>query len=113
MEYRYFDLFFCGVIFFASLYAWGRFKRFIAKGKLRDAENALRNADFREAICICQGITDDMQYDSEFWYVLAVAFAGAGSSEDARRAVEKVLTLEPSHRKGKELMEIIRLKCKR
>jgi predicted Zn-dependent protease len=111
--YRYFDLFLCGIIFFASLYVWGRFKRFIAIGKLRDAKNALGDANFRKAICICQGITDDMQYDSEFWYVLAVAFAGAGSSEDAGRAIEKALALEPSHRKGRELMEIIRSKYKK
>ena len=108
MEYRWFDLFLCVLIFSAFIYGWGRFKRFVALGKLSNARNALLGADYREAVRICQGIAGDMQVDPEFWYVLAVALAGAGSSADARHALEKVLALKPDHRKGMELLEAIR-----
>jgi predicted Zn-dependent protease len=108
VEYRWFDLFLCALIFSASIYVWGRFKRFVAAGKLREARNAVIGADYREAVRICQGIAGDMQCDPEFWYVLAVALAGAGSSEDAAHALEKTLALNPNHRKGMELLEVIR-----
>jgi predicted Zn-dependent protease len=108
MEYRLFDLFLCALILSASIYGWGRFKRFVASGKLNEARRALIGADYREAVRICQGIAEDMRGDPEFWYVLAVALAGAGSSEDAAHALEKTLALKPDHRKGMELMEVIR-----
>jgi hypothetical protein len=106
--YRWFDVFLCALIFFVVVYAWGRFKRFIALRKLGDARSALRCADYREAVRICRGIAGDVQREPEFWYVFAVALAGAGSPDDAGHALKTLLELAPGHSKGKELMEAIR-----
>jgi hypothetical protein len=106
--YRWFDVFLCALIFFAVVYAWGRFKRFIALRKLDEARSALRCSDYREAVRICRSIAGDVQREPEFWYVFAVALTGAGYSDDAGHALKTLLELDPGHSKGKELMETIR-----
>jgi len=107
MEYRWFDFALCALIFCTALYGWGRFKQAVATRELRKAEDALRKTDYREAVRICQAIAPDMQRDSEYWYVLAVALAGAGSSADARTALEKLLAIRPDHPKGLALLDTL------
>ena len=102
-----FDYAVCAAVICLLVYGWGRFRRFIACEKFRKAHPFLIEKKYKEAIVIYQEVASDMQGEPAYWYNLAVALAGAGSSSDARSALGKLFLLAPEHEEGARLREAL------
>ena len=99
----------CGAAVCLTIYAWGRLKKRVALGKFLEAKQRLVRKEYREALLLYQEIADEMQYETEYWYDLAITLAAMGSKADSLSALEKLFRLTPGHELGRKLEHALKL----
>lgn len=83
---------------------WGKVKRRIAYDGLNKSIKLIGNRQYRKAVFRLQNIGDELKYETKYWYYLAIALAGAGSTEDAIEAAKKAVSTDPQDIRVKDLL---------
>ena len=99
------------VIMLFFICAWGKTKRKIAYGRLKNAVVLVNDKEYLEAIRHLENIGDELKYDSMYWCYLAIALAGAGSFVDADEAAIKSLKLDVNNIHAKNILNHIKKQC--